>query len=110
MQYWRTYAVIRNREVVNIAVYAPDGAYTIANDQAHTFYGSDAFAVDVTQIPVAIGDEYYRGAFYRDHVEIIKLPTDEEQIADLSQQIVTAQNDMNDVQIALVELYERGIE
>ncbi len=110
MQYWRTYAHIQNNTVKNIGVYAPEGAYTYANNFAHEFYGADAFSVDVTQIPVAINDVYSHGQFYRDGTEILPLPTDEEQIADLSQQIVSAQNDMNDVQIALVELYERGIE
>lgn len=110
MQYWRTYAYINNNTVKNICVFEPNGAYTYANDAAHEEFGASAFAVDVTQIPVAINDVYSHGKFYRNEEEIIPLPTDEEQILSLNEQIATAQSDMTDVQIALVELYERSVE
>lgn len=110
MQYWKTYAHIANNTVKNICVYAPEGAYTYANDAAHEEFGSSAFAVDVTQIPVEINDVYSHGKFFRNEKEILPLPTDEEQIRSLSEQIESAQNDMTDVQIALVELYERSVE
>lgn len=110
MQYWRTYAFVLNHAVVGIGAYEPNSAYTLANDHAHEFHGESAFAVDVTQIPVNVNDTYSHGQFYRNGEEILPLPTDEEQIRSLSEQIESAQNDMTDVQIALVELYERSVE
>lgn len=80
MTYWKNYAFIKDEKIANIAVYAPDGAYTIAGLQAKQFCGPDAIAIDVTQYPVNIGDDYKDGRFYRNGAEIEALPTDEEEI------------------------------
>ena len=106
MNYWKTYAHIQSDVVQNIAVYAPEGAFTLANDQAHILYGDRAFAVDVTQIPVAIGDVYNAGRFYRNNEQVMPLPTDEEEINSLNTQVAQANSVIEDTQIALVEIYE----
>lgn len=81
MTYWQTYAFISKRKVVNIAVYEPNGAYTLANMQAKQMLNdSGAYAVDVTQIPVMIGDDCIDGSFYRDGVRIDPLPTEEQMV------------------------------
>ena len=87
MTYWKNYAFIKEQKIVNIAVYAPDGAYTAANLQAKQFYGSDAIAVDVTQYPVNIGDLYKDAIFSRDGIQIDPLPTDEEEIMSLKRTV-----------------------
>ena len=87
MTYWKDFAFVKEQKIVNIAVYAPDGAYTAANLQAKQFYGSDAIAVDVTQYPVKIGDTYENGTFLRDRIQIDPLPTDEEELAILKKTV-----------------------
>ena len=106
MQYWRTFAFVKDDLVRDISVFAPDGAYTAANDRAKTFHGSRAFAVDVTQIPVAIGDRYIAGRFYRNEEEIKSLPTDEQEIAEIKSESESLSTDLSDVMLALVEISE----
>lgn len=106
MQYWRTYAHITEDAVANIAVYEPNGAFTIAMDDAHRLYGDRAFAVDVTQIPVAIGDSYSAGRFYRSGEQIKPLATDEEEIDGLNNSMGTVTSEIADLQLAIVEVYE----
>ena len=90
--YWDNYAFIYNGEVKNISVFDPNGSYTLANMMAKEQYGQAAFAVNVNDYPVAIGDTYNEGNFYRG-TEVI-LPVDE-----------TA-NEFLDIKMALAELGE----
>lgn len=88
--YWDNYAYIHDGVVKNIAVFDPNGSYTMANMLAQQDYGPSAIAVNVNDIPVAIGDTYNGGSFYRGTQEIG--PVDE--IAD----------EFMDIKIALAEL------
>jgi hypothetical protein len=88
--YWDNYAYIYDGEVKNIAVFDPNGSYTNANMFAKEIYGSGAFAVNVNDYPVAIGDSYKEGNFYRDNTLIS--PVDE--ISD----------SMTEIKMALAEL------
>ena len=63
--YWDNYALICDGVVKNIAVFDPNGAYTMANLLAKEQYGASAVAVNVTDYPVHIGDTYRDGIFYR---------------------------------------------
>lgn len=73
--YWDNYAYIYDGEIKNIAVFDPNGSYTLANQFAQAEYGPSAIAVNVNDYPVAIGDTYSDGHFYRGTQEI--LPVDE---------------------------------
>ena len=96
------FALIHDRDVMNIVV----GDYYNCNEAAKLQYGASAFAIEVTQYPVQIGDEYLNGVFSRlvdgEYVRIDPVPTEADEIARLT----TA---MNNVELALVELYEGGL-
>jgi len=96
------YALISGRDVMNIVV----GDYYNCNEAAKTEYGASAFAIEITQYPVQIGDEYLNGVFSRlvdgEYVRIDPYPTEAEEIIRLS-------DALNDVELALVELYEGGL-
>ena len=74
------FALIDDGEVKNIVV----GEYYDCDQVAKATYGDSAFAIDITQYPVQIGDTYENGNFYRivngmkKKVEYI--PTDSEKI------------------------------
>ena len=59
--------------------------YTIANNIAQATYGIGAIAIETTRIPVAIGDLYKDGIYYKSESmeEILPNPSEEEQIAEL---------------------------
>ena len=63
--YWDNYAFIYEGKIQNVAVFDPNGSYTIANMMAKEVYGPSAFAVNVNDFPVQIGDTYSDGCFYR---------------------------------------------
>lgn len=88
--YWDNYAFICDGVVKNIAVFDPNGAYTMANMLAKEQYGGSAFAVNVNDYPVNIGDSYHDGCFYRGDQPIG--PIDE------------LNNSMTEIKLALAEL------
>lgn len=96
------FALISGRDVMNIVV----GEYYDCDQAAKAEYGASSFAVDATQYPVEIGDHYLNGRFYRiedgQEVDINPVPTEADEIASLNAAL-------NDVELALVELYEGGI-
>lgn len=105
MTYWQNYAFISEGKVRNIAVYEPNGSYTLANMQAKlTLNDSTAEAVNVTQIPVMIGDDYKDGAFYRNGIQIEKLPTDEEEIKELKRTVENLENDSSNTSDAVDDI------
>ena len=64
MKAWEDYAMITPDGVIqNMACFAV-GGYTMAQYVAKEMYGSDAFAVEVTQVLVDIGDHYHDCRFY----------------------------------------------
>ena len=102
----QVYALISEEKVQNVCVC---DNYEMANYIARSSYGNEAFAVDCLQYPCAIGDSYRAGTFYRKdsvtgvETAISYVPTEEEQLAAL-------QEELTNTQLALIELYEGGIE
>lgn len=102
----QVYALISEEKVKNVCVC---DNYEMANHIARATYGKSAFAVDCMQYPCTIGDTYKSGTFYRKDSEtgeetaIEYVPTNEEQLASL-------QEELTNTQLALIELYEGGIE
>lgn len=92
------FALINEGEVKNVVV----GEYYDCNEAAKATYGSNAFAIEVTQIPTQIGDTY-DGSFHRmvdgEMVDIRPVPTEAAQIASLTASV-------ENIELALVELYE----
>lgn len=98
------FALIANNEVQNVVV----GEFTSCNDVARATYGQDAFAVEVTQIPVEIGDLFDGGGFYKmvsgERVNINPIPTNEQEIAELKAQITEQRAELDVVSLALLDI------
>lgn len=97
----KIFAEIWQETVQNIIVC---DEFEMANYLSRCSYGDDAFAVECLQYPCSIGDRYVNGIFY--HVQedgglvpIEYIPTQEQQVKELENQLTTAQ-------LALVEVYE----
>lgn len=101
------FAQISDEEIKNVIVC---DNYELANYLARATYGEQAFAVDCLQYPCTIGDHYIEGRFFRDlsdengnvtgeQQEILAVPTAEQQIQVMEQELLHAQ-------LALTELYE----
>ena len=92
------FALIHEGIVKNTVV----GEYYDCDQVAKATYGDNAFAVEITQIPTQIGDTY-NGTFHREvngeTIEIRPVPTEAAQIATLTESL-------NNIELALVELYE----
>lgn len=93
------FALIAQGEVKNVIV----GDFYNCNEIAKADYGNEAFAVEVTQIPVQPGDIYENGLFKRG-IEGVKtiiepIPTDREEIDNLTEML-------NNVELAIIDLYE----
>lgn len=89
-------AVIKDNVVINNIVIAAKDLWAFKNNPA--FEGDDLIACSREILP---GDAFDpdTGIFYRDGKRIYPKKTDSERIADLEQEI-------NDVQLALCEIYE----
>lgn len=102
--------------------------YVMANELSKMCYGDEGFAVDVEQYPVAIGDEYRDGFFYRkfeDGTErqIEYVPTERQAITALEEYNVllemtlveqyeenlALQDMLTSTQLAITEIYEMGV-
>lgn len=57
----QTFAIVKDSTVVNDIVC---DNYELANQLARSIYGEDAIAVESTQYPISIGDNYADGVFY----------------------------------------------
>lgn len=99
------FALINEGEVQNTVV----GEYTDCDQAAKSMYGQEAFAVDVTQIPVQIGDSY-DGAFHRvvngETITIDPIPTDSQQIAALTASNEELRAYVEQIATALLDLAE----
>jgi len=97
------YALINNGAVQNVAV----GNYYDCNVVAKHTYGSDAVAVEVTYIPVEIGDTYEGGKFYRmiqgNKTEITRIPTEEETVAAHTVAIESQDDEIDNLWVAVLE-------
>ena len=79
MKAWENYAMIVDGRVKEICSFS-NGGYSDAQIFAKDIHGKDAFAINVTYIPVRIADEYVNGIFQRDGQIVQPYPTEEEQL------------------------------
>lgn len=87
------YALIKEAKAVNVVIADWQTINKIARLQSCDF-------VNVDQYPVQIGDDYVDGIFYRDGQELKRIKTDGEKIGDLSQDLISAQHAITDLDIA----------
>ena len=78
------------------------GEYYDCDQVAKATYGEKAFAVEITYIPAQIGDTY-DGTFHR---EVDGEVTDIKPVPTEAAQIATLTESLNNIEIALVEMYE----
>ena len=105
----QTFAIILSETVKNDIVC---DNYELANQLARSLYGEDAIAVESTQYPISLGDNYRDGVFYYKNSEIAvpRQNTGEEnallaveKVTDLASAI--AIDNMNtDYRLSLIEL------
>ena len=92
------FALIHDRDVMNIVV----GDYYNCNEAAKLQYGESAFAIEITRYPVQIGDVYLNGVFSRlvdgEYVRIDPLPTEADEIAQLTAEVAELQQTLETVQ------------
>ena len=89
MKAWEEYAFVVDGVVQNVGVFAV-GGYTEANIVAREVYGEGTLAINVSQIPTAMGDTYRDGVFYRkdeegNEKEVPTIPTEEQAVDTLNQ-------------------------
>ena len=100
--------------------------YELANWLAKQIYGDEAIAIDCLQYPCAAGDIYRDGRLYRknpetgEETEIEYVPTQEQQVAILTDELTGAQlalaeqceentnlqEQLTNTQLALAEIFE----
>lgn len=68
------YALIIKNEVVNITV----GEYEQITESARKIYKQEVLVVDISRIPVWVGDSYDGRTFYRHGKKVEPLPDEEE--------------------------------
>lgn len=100
------FAQIYSGIVRNIVV----GDYYDCDIAAKSTYGIEAFAIDVTQIPVQIDDLYEQGEFYRmvngKKKKIEPIPTDTERVNSLLTSTQNTNELLEEVATLLLELAE----
>lgn len=104
------FALIFNGVVANVVV----GDYTDCDAVAKTSYGSTAFAVDVTYIPVQPEDTYHDGIFERivngvTHT-VEPVLSESQQISQLKATNAELRDELDAVSLAVLDLVEMGAE
>ena len=98
------FALIHNEVVVNIVV----GSYTDCDKAAKEIYGESAFAIDVSRVPVQIGDFYRYGRFERETdngtVTIEPVPTEADQIAALISANADIRAELDAVSLSVLDI------
>lgn len=94
------FSLINNGTIQNIVVC---DNYETANQLSRSMFGNNALAVDTTLYPVAIGDSYISGKFYRDGVEIPANPTEAREIEILQEITSELQSMTSDIEEALCD-------
>lgn len=108
----QVYALISEEKVQNVCVCSN---YEMANYIARASYGDEAFAVDCLQYPCSIGDSYRNNTFYRmdeetgEEIEIEYIPTQEQQVEILTNDLETTNDELTQTQLALIESYEENL-
>lgn len=118
----QTYAMILGEKVLNISLFAN---YEDANRITRAVYGDAAFAVNCDQYACEEGDLYHDNIFWQleesgDEKEIPYIPTSEQQIHILNQQITDTEStlikqfelnqeskkNITDLQLIIAEIFE----
>lgn len=94
-----TYAVINNDIVQNVMVCSD---IDLANRIAMATYGKDAFAIEVSYIPCAIGDKYEGGKFY--HTGEDGIVTEVEEVPNEKAEIAALKSQNQSITLALADL------
>ena len=108
----QVYALIFEEKVHNICV-CDD--YEMANYIARASYGNSAFAVDCLQYPCTIGDSYRNNTFYHvdeetgEEKEVEYVPTQEQQVFALTNDLEDTEEELTNTQLALIESYEENL-
>ena len=108
----QVYALISEEKVQNICVC---DNYEMANFIARASYGDEAFAVDCLQYRCTLGDLYKNGTFYHineetgEEIALEYVPTQEQQVQTLNNEMEDTQYQLTEAQLALVESYEENL-
>ena len=98
------FALIQGDMVRHVIV----GEYEECNQIARIDYGDQAFAVEVTRIPVTTGDIYRSGTFYRSEkgveTRIDPIPTEADQIADLRSMLSALRAELDAASLAVLDM------
>ena len=84
----RTFARILNGRVKDIGV---DDNYELANMIARATYGTDAIAIEVTDIPARIGDRFHDNRFFVIDDNGVETPIDPIPSAEVQLEVLKAQ-------------------
>lgn len=100
------FALVYAGEVKNTVV----GSYYDCDKTAKQIYGTEAFAVDITNIPAAVGDRYEDGVFKRlvdgEWIVIEPVPTEAQAIATLQAENAALRAELDIVSLAVLDLSE----
>ena len=98
----QTFGLINETGVVENDIVCDN--YEVANQIARLNYGNGAIAVDSTQHAITKGDSYIDGVFFRNEVELARIPTETENIAILTtennalkERLTLSENVINDI-------------
>lgn len=102
------FALIHSGVVANVVV----GTFADCDAVAKASYGNNAFAVEVTRIPVQSGDAYHDGVFERtengETVIIEALPTEADSINTLNNLLDSMRLELDAVSLSVLDLVEMG--
>lgn len=102
----RIWALISENTVQNTIVCE---TYPAADELAKLTLGTDAFAVEITQIPTGIGDNYKGGIFWDKRGNVINpLPTAEQEVLELKAKNAALKTDLSDAVMELSMLIAMG--
>lgn len=102
---WTVFALLSEKyEVKDVTL----GSFFESDQIAKSRYGSNAYAYDVTQIPVQVGDTYNpdNDTFYHEGNIVERMPTEKEELYNLQNELYIAKNELTTTQLAIVEIYE----
>lgn len=79
--------------------------YNTANTLVKSTYGEEAFAVDTTRYPVAVGNEYRHGFFYDENgAMIFPNPTEDEKISALEVENAKLKEAIAELEECIIEI------
>lgn len=101
----RVWALISENTVQNTIVCE---TYPAADELAKLTLGTDAFAVEITQIPTGMGDSHENGVFKDKQGNVINpLPTSEQEVVALKAKNTALETELLNTKLATAELVEQ---